>query len=155
MPPFGVWGFTVGWFFRRSVKVGPLRINFSKSGIGYSFGMRGLRVGRGPRGPYVSGGRYGFYFRQSLKKPDSEGAQHSPRLPISTSTLTQPLYCTNCGAPLIRGNQFCIECGSKCEILPHSSDLNKPRLVGLLTVIGLTAAVFLILIATALLTSGR
>ncbi len=41
----------MGWYFRRSVKFGPLRLNFSKSGVGYSYGVKGLRVGTGPRGP--------------------------------------------------------------------------------------------------------
>jgi len=37
---------TVGWNLRRSVNFGPLRINFSKSGVGYSVGGRGLRIGK-------------------------------------------------------------------------------------------------------------
>jgi hypothetical protein len=55
----------MGWYFRRSVKFGPLRVNFSKSGVGYSFGMRGLRVGSGPRGPYVV-----LVFRRLLERWD-------------------------------------------------------------------------------------
>lgn len=34
----------MGFRFRKSVKAGPFRINFSKSGIGYSFGGKGFRV---------------------------------------------------------------------------------------------------------------
>lgn len=33
----------MGFRFRKSVNIGPLRLNFSKSGVGYSFGVRGLR----------------------------------------------------------------------------------------------------------------
>ena len=33
----------MGLRFRKSVKLGALRINFSKSGIGYSYGVKGLR----------------------------------------------------------------------------------------------------------------
>lgn len=33
----------MGLRFRKSVKLGGLRINFSKSGIGYSYGVKGLR----------------------------------------------------------------------------------------------------------------
>ena len=40
----------MGWGFRKSLNVGPLRINASKSGLGYSFGGRGLRVGRDAKG---------------------------------------------------------------------------------------------------------
>ena len=55
------------WFIRKSFKVGPLlRLNLSKSGLGYSFGVKGARIGSGPRGNYVYCGRYGLYYRQSL-----------------------------------------------------------------------------------------
>jgi len=40
----------VGWSYRRSVRVGPLRINFSKSGVGYSVGGGGFRTGVRPNG---------------------------------------------------------------------------------------------------------
>lgn len=33
----------MGFRFRKSLKAGPFRINFSKSGVGYSFGGKGLR----------------------------------------------------------------------------------------------------------------
>ena len=34
----------MGIRFRKSINLGPLRINISKSGIGYSFGVKGARV---------------------------------------------------------------------------------------------------------------
>jgi hypothetical protein len=40
----------MAWRFRRSLKLGPLRLNFSKSGIGYSAGVRGFRVGTDAKG---------------------------------------------------------------------------------------------------------
>jgi len=40
----------VGWSFRRSITLGPFRINFSKSGISYSFGMAGFRTGVNSQG---------------------------------------------------------------------------------------------------------
>jgi len=40
----------MGWGFRRSINLGPLRLNLSKSGVGYSVGTRGFRVGRDARG---------------------------------------------------------------------------------------------------------
>lgn len=33
----------MGWNFRKSIKVGPARINLSKSGVGYSVGVGGIR----------------------------------------------------------------------------------------------------------------
>lgn len=58
----------MGWYLRKSVRVGPLRLNFSKRGLGMSTGVKGFRIGTGPRGPYVAGGRGGLYFRQSLAR---------------------------------------------------------------------------------------
>ena len=35
----------MGWQFRKSVNLGPFRVNLSKSGIGYSLGGAGFRTG--------------------------------------------------------------------------------------------------------------
>jgi hypothetical protein len=40
----------MGWSFRRSARFGPLRLNLSKSGIGYSVGFRGFRIGKDAKG---------------------------------------------------------------------------------------------------------
>lgn len=56
----------MGFYLRKSVRVGPVRFNLSKSGIGMSTGIRGFRVGSGPRGNYVHMGRGGVYYRASL-----------------------------------------------------------------------------------------
>lgn len=34
----------MGFRFRKSISFGPFRLNFSKSGVGYSFGGKGFRV---------------------------------------------------------------------------------------------------------------
>lgn len=44
----------MGLRFRRSVKAGPFRLNFSRSGVSGSVGAGGVRVGRGRRGSYLS-----------------------------------------------------------------------------------------------------
>ena len=58
----------MGIFFRKSASFGPLRLNFSKRGIGASIGIAGLRVGSraGQKGLYVRGGKKGVYFRKKL-----------------------------------------------------------------------------------------
>ena len=56
----------MGTYLRKSFTIGPIRLNLSKSGIGMSFGVTGLRLGTGPRGPYIHAGRGGLYFRKSL-----------------------------------------------------------------------------------------
>lgn len=40
----------MGWRFRRSMGFGPFRLNMSKSGIGYSWGIPGIRVSTSPNG---------------------------------------------------------------------------------------------------------
>jgi hypothetical protein len=57
----------MGWGFRKSVKFGPMRVNFSKSGIGVSAGVKGARVSVGPRGTHLNIGRGPFYYRQKLR----------------------------------------------------------------------------------------
>jgi len=40
----------MGFYFRRSVNLGPFRVNLSKSGVGYSVGGAGFRTGRSAKG---------------------------------------------------------------------------------------------------------
>ena len=40
----------MGIRFRKSFSIGPLRINLSKSGIGFSMGVKGFRVSRSAKG---------------------------------------------------------------------------------------------------------
>ena len=54
------------FYIRKAVSVGPFRFNLSKGGIGMSAGIKGLRIGSGPRGNYIHMGRHGLYYRASL-----------------------------------------------------------------------------------------
>ncbi len=56
----------MGLFLRKALRAGPLRFNLSKSGVGLSVGVTGLRFGVGPRGRYVHAGRGGVYYRKTL-----------------------------------------------------------------------------------------
>jgi hypothetical protein len=44
---------TMGFYYRKSVDLGPFRMNLSKSGVGYSVGGRGSRVGTTERGKKI------------------------------------------------------------------------------------------------------
>ena len=59
----------MGVYFRKSIKLGPMRLNLSTRGVGMSVGVKGLRIGTraGGRGTYISGGRQGVYFRERIK----------------------------------------------------------------------------------------
>lgn len=86
----------MGFYLRKSIKVGPFRLNLSKSGIGVSGGITGFRLGTGPRGNYVHMGRGGLYYRKSLgnkgssRRSGSDSTHgHSPSpppLPITDIT---------------------------------------------------------------------
>jgi len=57
----------MAWYLRKSISVGPIRFNLSKSGVGASVGVTGFRVGMRPNGSsYVHAGRYGLYMREEL-----------------------------------------------------------------------------------------
>src|ERR1700734_3041226 len=56
----------MGFYIRKSISAGPFRFNLSTSGLGISAGVKGFRVGTGPRGNYVHMGRGGLYYRASL-----------------------------------------------------------------------------------------
>jgi hypothetical protein len=64
----------MAWYLRKSVKIGPVRFNLSKSGVGTSVGVKGFRVGVRPNGKsYIHAGRYGLYYRQELGSVTSGG----------------------------------------------------------------------------------
>jgi len=56
----------MGFYLRKSIKVGPFRFNLSGAGVGVSAGIRGFRIGAGPRGNYVHVGRRGIYYRATI-----------------------------------------------------------------------------------------
>src|SRR5256886_8463839 len=76
----------MGFYLRKSVSVGPFRFNLSKSGIGVSTGIKGFRVGTGPRGNYVHMGAGGIYFRSTFPSDTRQSlptkSEHSEDGPV-------------------------------------------------------------------------
>lgn len=60
----------MGWYLKKSFSLGPVRLNLSRSGIGASVGVKGLRVSTGPKGNQLNAGREGLYYRTSLNPPN-------------------------------------------------------------------------------------
>lgn len=111
----------MGFYLRKSISVGPLRFNLSKSGIGVSAGVTGLRFGVGPRGNYVHMGRGGLYYRATLP---SSSSRHSPARPPSP---IEPEIPSGTHAPLEE-----IESADISQIVDSSSrelldELNRKR----------------------------
>jgi hypothetical protein len=72
----------MGMYIRKAIRVGPIRFNLSKSGVGISAGVKGLRIGTGPRGNYIHAGRHGLYYRQSLNTRNPETAADALQHPL-------------------------------------------------------------------------
>jgi hypothetical protein len=55
------------FYIRKAFSSGPIRLNLSKGGLGFSLGVKGARLGVNSRGQaYVHGGRHGVYYRKNL-----------------------------------------------------------------------------------------
>lgn len=86
----------MSWYLKKAFRLGPIRFNLSKSGIGVSGGIKGFRVGTGPRGPYVQAGRGGIYYRKSFGHAQGDSPSTTKRYPESAADASpprkQPLY---------------------------------------------------------------
>jgi hypothetical protein len=78
----------MGFHLRKSIRVGPMRFNLSSSGVGVSAGVRGFRVGTGPRGNYVHMSKSGIWYRATL--PPARGRRQEA--PAEHAPLGQPAY---------------------------------------------------------------
>ena len=90
----------MGWGFRKSFNIGPLRINASKSGLGYSFGGRGFRVGRDARGRQyrsISIPGTGIFNRTYIPKGSSQNS------PSYNSPVPKPSPSQTGNLPIGRG----------------------------------------------------
>ena len=70
----------MGWSYRKSFGSGPFRINFSKSGISYSVGIKGARVNVGPRGTYVNLSAHGISYRRKISGTAVPSRDLTPQL---------------------------------------------------------------------------
>jgi Protein of unknown function (DUF4236) len=77
----------MSWYIRKSLSLGPLRLNSSRSGLGASFGVKGARISVGPRGSYVHVGRGGLYYRQNLVPHPARPRTPSAPTPVPAETL--------------------------------------------------------------------
>jgi hypothetical protein len=118
----------MGLYFRKSVRMGPFRVNFSSSGIGLSAGIPDLRIGAGPRGNYIQMGAHGIYYRAAL--PSSRKHNLSPR--ASTPAPAPRTLRPELGPPIPSGTvgEFQpIESVDAAELVDSSSEelLNEIR----------------------------
>jgi hypothetical protein len=80
----------MGWYLRKSFGFGPLRVNLSKSGVGYSLGVRGARIGANSRGTYIRMGRGGIYYQKYLQTNSSGPRTEPVSVPIQPQLASEP-----------------------------------------------------------------
>ena len=113
----------MGWFFRKWFNFGPFRINFSKSGIGGSVGVKGARAGINARG-----NRYVHLFRQGIgyrkEYGDSEaGEGRSRRTRDNTVGWLRTVFLLGIGfaAGLFVGMRYGDDLRSQLNAIVHPS----------------------------------
>jgi hypothetical protein len=84
----------MGWSFRKSIGIGPLRLNLGKRGVGVSTGIPGARVGIEASGrPYFSAGAFGIRYRKSFRQTKPAGGRYAwTSVAIVTATLIALLF---------------------------------------------------------------
>src|SRR5262245_26283356 len=131
----------MGFYIRKSISAGPFRFNLSGSGLGVSAGVKGFRIGSGPRGNYVHMGRGGLYYRASLGGSGRSTRSTRTRVPIGTDQPAQ----TAPGSVVETGNVLEMKPANGSDIVEQIND--KMQLIPfwpwiLIPGVGLSAVVF-------------
>lgn len=123
----------MGWYLRKSFGFGPLRVNLSKSGIGYSLGVRGARIGANSRGTYIRMGRGGIYYQKYLQTNSAPPLPPAPSPPTTTEPELANVITTASASSL--------QDSSATELLQEiSSHYQKARIAPWVIVIAALAA---------------
>lgn len=124
----------MSFYLRKTVKAGPFRVGLSRSGIGISTGVPGLRVGAGPRGSYIRVGAHGVYYRQTLSQPKGRSRtvarlsppQYPPRALPGDEVLLQDVT----GATTVE-----LADASPSELITHLNEAARYRSLLLLVIL--------------------
>lgn len=84
----------MGMFFKKSKNFGLFKLNFSKSGIGISFGIKGFRISQNSKGTYLNAGGKGFYCRKKLDSKTKQPIENTEEKQAETKE-TATIYQTN------------------------------------------------------------
>lgn len=111
----------MGLRYRKSIKFGPFRLNFSKSGVGYSVGGKGYRVTKTAKGGVrktvsIPGTGISHVEEVSASKVKAAQTTGASAASVSGAAATPPEgFCPNCSHPVSGGNSRCPECGVKIK----------------------------------------
>lgn len=142
----------MGFRFRKSIKAGPVRINLSKSGVGYSVGGKGFRYTKkangGTRTTYSIPGTGISYVEETGAKKKSTNTRKgvSSTVPktfdsvantVSTNAHNEmpagkTIYCPYCYRMVEKGTAKCPACGKTisgngADLSSSNNSNNKPR----------------------------
>lgn len=131
----------MSFYIRKSISVGPFRFNLSKSGVGVSAGIKGLRFGTGPRGNYVHMGREGLYYRKTFPSGTTNKNQlipnHTDLRQSNTEMENKPL------TEIESGNITQMVDSSSADLVAEMNEnRNKIRIWPFVAVFGLIATFF-------------
>lgn len=129
----------MSFYIRKSVKLGPIRFNISKSGIGVSAGVKGARIATGPKGTYIHLGRNGVYYRQKI---DSSVVGNESSAPKDSHTPSNSDF----ASPESINLDNLIESTNKDTIAQINSRIEQPSfawVIGILSTL-LSGVIFLI-----------
>lgn len=142
----------MGFRYRKSINFGPVRINLSKSGIGWSVGGKGARFTKKANGGYRStlgvpgtGVSYVKDYPAQKKQGDKLSNQktaaslnhdgsmnstiHTENYdPIQQGQQGGMKYCTSCGAKLLSEAVMCPHCGAM-QYQPRRTPKKKPSAI--------------------------
>jgi len=113
------------FYLRQRLRIGPFRFNLSKSGVGVSAGVKGFRVGTGPRGHYVHAGTGSLVYRKTLS-PRRAGTPRPPPPPPPARTGSPPVRTEALSAlgEIDSGNVLAMADENSVELL---AELNRKR----------------------------
>ncbi|MDP1810861.1 MAG: DUF4236 domain-containing protein [Sediminibacterium sp.] len=75
----------MGLYFRKSLGNGPFKLNFSKTGISYSTGVKGARINLSNRGTYVNFSKNGIYYRKKISTHNADAQNNNLQKYIPTA----------------------------------------------------------------------
>ena len=140
----------MGLNFRKSIKVGPARINLSKSGVGYSIGAGGLRYTKSPK--RKSSGKKSVSKKKAtattkLRSASTySGSSHAERKPIERSWTMAIILSIIC-IIVVGGGSFIVTflCYLIASIFVKNLEAAigaKILVIGIPAVLAITSAVF-------------
>lgn len=112
----------MGWRLRRSIGIGKLfRINFSKFGVGWSFGIPGFRIsiGADKKIRRTIGIPWTGLYKTDIIGNLNEKSNNNNHANTNNKAIQNPIVnnykCSHCGSEIDITREFCTKCGTKID----------------------------------------